>query len=191
MRTSRAFRLIIRLFLLLLASSMSLVSFLGGYSALLILGDEDNIDLDIDFEGGILDPDFEIQIEFEINNLGYFDLEDLNIEMKLYLVYDWVNLTAGPQGDGRNITKYVKIYEDDKSFRTIEAGETKKNSITIELEDLEKVDLTELVLYSDKTRDPWIEFKAEEIVIKAKYSLGLISFKVKIEDYKLGELEFV
>ena len=191
MRTSRAFRLIIRLFLLLLASSMSLVSFLGGYSALLILGDEDNIDLDIDFEGGILDPDFEIQIEFEINNLGYFDLEDLNIEMKLYLVYDWVNLTAGPQGDGRNITKYVKIYEDDKSFRTIKAGETKKNSITIELEDLEKVNLTELVLYSDKTRDPWIEFKAEEIVIKAKYSLGLISFKVKIEDYKLGELEFV
>jgi hypothetical protein len=184
MRTSRAFRLIIRLFLLLLASSMSLVSFLGGYSALLILGDEDNIDLDIDFEGELLDPDFEIQIEFEINNLGYFDLEDLNIEMKLYLVYDWVNKT----GDGTNVTQYVKIYEDDKSFRTIEAGETKKNSITIELEDLEKVNLTEIVLFSDKFRDPVIEFVAEEIVIKAKYSLGLLSFKVVIEDYELGEL---
>ena len=184
MRTSRAIRLVIRLFLLLLASSMSLVSFLGGYSALLILGDEDNIDLDIDFEGDILDPDFEIQIEFEINNMGYFDLEDLNIEMKLYLVFDWVNLT----GDGTNVTQYVKIYEDDKSFRTIEAGEKKKNSITIDTEDLEKVNLTEIAIYSDKTRDPVIEFEADEIIIKAKYSLGLISFKVVIEDYKLGEL---
>jgi hypothetical protein len=169
---------------------MSLVSFLGGYSALLILGNEDNIDLDIDFEGDpFTDPlNFEIDIEFEIYNMGYFDLEDLNIEMKLYLVYDWVNLTAGPQGDGRNITRYVKIYEDDKSFKTIKAGEKKKNSITIDTEDLLKINLTEILIYSDKTRDPVIEFEADEIIIKAKYSLGLISFKVKIEDYELGEL---
>ena len=187
MRTSRAFRLIIRFFLLLLASSMSLVSFLGGYSALLILGNEDNINLDIDFEGDpFLDPtNFEIDIEFEIYNMGYFDLEDLNIEIRLNLVYDYVNLT----GDGRNITQYVKIYEDDKSFRTIEAGQKKKNSITIEPDDLLKVNFTEIALYSDKTRDPVIEFVAGEIVITAKYSLGLLSFKVKIEDYSLGELE--
>ena len=190
MRTSRAIRLIMRFFLLLLASSMSLVSFLGGYSALLILGNEDNIDLDIDFEGDpFTDPlNFEIDIEFEIYNMGYFDLEDLNIEMKLYLVYDWVNLTAGPQGDGRNITRYVKIYEDDKSFKTIEAGEKKKNSITIDTEDLLKINLTEIKDNADRTRDPVIEFEADEIIIKAKYSLGLISFKVEIEDYKLGEL---
>jgi len=95
MRTSRLFRLIIRVFLLLLASSMSLVSFLGGYSALLILGDEDNIDLDINFEGDpFLDPNnFEIDIEFEINNLGYFDLEDLEIELRLYLIYGRLNQT--------------------------------------------------------------------------------------------------
>ena len=184
MRTSRAIRLIMRFFLLLLASSMSLVSFLGGYSALLILGDEDNIDLDIDFEGDILDPDFEIKIEFEIYNMGYFDLEDLNIEMKLYLVYDWVNKT----GDGTNVTQFVKIYEDDKSFKTIEAGEKKKNSITIDTEDLLKINLTEIAIFADRTKDPVIEFEADEIIIKAKYSLGLISFKVKIEDYKLGEL---
>jgi len=184
MRTSRAIRLVIRFFLLLLASSMSLVSFLGGYSALLILGDEDNIDLDIDFHGAILDPDFEIKIEFEINNMGYFDLEDLNIEMTLYLVYDWVNKT----GDGTNVTQYVKIYEDDKSFKTIEAGVKKKNSITLAYDDFWHINLTEIVIFSDKTRDPVIEFEAEEIIIKAKYSLGLISFKVVIEDYKLGDL---
>ena len=187
MRTSRAFRLIIRFFLLLLASSMSLVSFLGGYSALLILGDEDNIDLDINFEGDpFLDAtSFEIDIEFEIYNEGYFDLEDLNVEMRLHLVYDYVNFT----GDGRNVTQNVKIYEDEESFSTIEAGHKKKKSITIEPDDLLKVNFTEIALYSDKTRDPVIEFIAGEIVITAKYSLGLISFKVKIEDYSLGELE--
>ena len=53
MRYSRLVRLIARLFLLILASTMSLVSFLGGYSALLILSDEDNIDLDVTFEGDL------------------------------------------------------------------------------------------------------------------------------------------
>ncbi len=187
MRTSRLFRLIIRSFLLLLASSMSLVSFLGGYSALLILGDEDNIDLDIDIEG---DPfnnteDFEIKIEFEINNLGYFDLEDLKIELKLYMIYDWINKT----GDGRNVTTAVKLYDDDKSFKTIKSGTTKKNSIKIGPEDLLGVNFTEIMLNADQTRDPVIEFEADEVKISAKYSLGLISFKVKIEDYDLGDFE--
>ena len=183
MRTSRIFRLIIRFFLLLLASSMSLVSFLGGYSALLILGDEDNIDLDIEFDEDILDPDFEIKIEFEINNQGYFDLEDLNIELLLYLKYDYVNYT----GDGRNVTISVKLYEDDKSFKTIEAGEKKKASITFEPDP--KINFTQIAKNADQTRDPVFEFEAEEIVITAKYSLGLISFKVKIEDYDLGGFE--
>ncbi len=166
---------------------MSLVSFLGGYSALLILGDEDNIDLDIDFEG---DPvlnatDFEINIEFEIYNKGYFDLEDLKIEMRLNIVYDYVNYT----GDGRNVTRNIKIYEDEESFSTIEAGHKEKKSITIEPDDLLKFNFTEILPHIDQTRDPPIEFVAGEIVITAKYSLGLISFKVKIEDYSLGELE--
>lgn len=187
MRTSRLFRLIIRSFLLLLASSMSLVSFLGGYSALLILSDEDNIDLDIDIEG---DPfnntnDFEIKIEFEINNLGYFDLEDLKIELKLYMIYDWINKT----GDGRNVTWAVELYDDDKSFKTIKSGSTKKNSIKIGPEDLLGVNFTEIMLNADQTRDPVIEFEADEVKISAKYSLGLISFKVKIEDYDLGDFE--
>ena len=187
MRTSRLFRLIIRSFLLLLASSMSLVSFLGGYSALLILSDEDNIDLDIDIEG---DPfnntnDFEIKIEFEINNLGYFDLEDLKIELKLYMIYDWINKT----GDGRNVTWAVELYDDDKSFKTIKSGSTKKNSIKIGPEDLLGVNFTEIMLNADQTRDPVIEFEADEVNISAKYSLGLISFKVKIEDYDLGDFE--
>ena len=124
MRTSRLIRLVIRFFLLLLASSMSIVSFLGGYSALLILGDEDNIDLDIDFVGNpFVDPNnFEIDIEFEIYNLGYFDLEDIEIELRLYLIYGRLNQTNAE----KNTTQSIKIYDDEKSFKTIEAGQKKK-----------------------------------------------------------------
>ena len=45
MRPERIFRLVVRIFLFVLASSMSLVSFLGGYSAALILTNEENIQI--------------------------------------------------------------------------------------------------------------------------------------------------
>lgn len=187
MRTSRIFRLILRVFLLLLASSMSSVSFLGGYSALLILGDEDNIDLDINFEGDpFLDPNnFEIEIEFEINNLGYFDLEDIELELRLYLIYERLNQTNAEI----NTTQSIKIYDDEKSFKTIEAGQKKKITITIEPDDLKSVNFIDINNTFNPFRDPIMEFEAAEIVIRAKYSLGLLSFKVKIEDYNLGEFE--
>ena len=130
MRPERIFRLIVRLFLFILASSMSLVSFLGGYSAALILTNEDNIDIDVAYDGNPFDgdpTDFEIDIEFEINNLGYFDLEDLEVEMLLILRYDRV--TAGG-----NVSTDIKLYEDDKSFATIPAGEKKKFKISIDYE---------------------------------------------------------
>jgi len=81
------------------------------------------------------------------------------------------------------------VFDDEKSFSKIEAGEKKKKSITIEADDLKSINFTEIKLNADKTRDPAIEFEVVEAVIKAKYSLGLISFKVKIEDYDLGGLE--
>ena len=74
MRYSRIVRLILRFFLLILASTMSLVSFLGGYSAFLILSDEDNIDVDFSYEGDLFDPtdpNFEFKIEVNFNNKGY------------------------------------------------------------------------------------------------------------------------
>lgn len=187
MRSERIFRLIVRMFLFILASSMSLVSFLGGYSAALIFTNEENIQIDVDYEGNpFLNPtDFEIDIEFEINNLGYFDLEDLEIELKLNLVYDWKNKT----GNGVNVTTEVNIYEDEKSFATIPAGERKKFKISIDYEDLKYINFTFIALNADLTRDPVFDFIAEELKISAKYSLGLISFEAEIEDMDLGGFE--
>jgi len=168
---------------------MSLVSFLGGYSAALILTNEENIQIDVDYEGDpFLNPlDFEIDIEFEINNVGYFDLEDLEIDLVLTLVYDWKNKT----GNGINVSTEVTLYEGDKKFATIPAGERKKFKISIDYEDIEltAIDFYNISQNADLTRDPVFDFVAEELKISAKYSLGLISFKAEIEDMDLGGFE--
>jgi len=184
MRPERIFRLIVRIFLFILASSMSLVSFLGGYSAALILTNEENIQIDVDYEGDpFLNPtDFEIDIEFEINNLGYFDLEDLKIELKLHLKYDRV--TAGG-----NVSTEIKLYEGEKKFSTVEAGDKRKFKLGIEYDDLETINFTDIAQNADLFRDPVFDFVAAELVISAKYSLGLISFKAEIEDMDLGGFE--
>lgn len=185
MRAERLFRLIVRLFLLILASSMSLVSFLGGYSAAMILTNEENIDIDVDYEGDPfdLDPtDFVINIEFEINNVGYFDLEDLKVEVTLSLRYDKIGILS-------NETEEQKLYEGDKKFRTVEAGEKRKFKIKIEYDDLESINFTDLFTQMDLTRDPVFTFEADKLEISAKYSLGLISFKAEIENLDLGGFE--
>ena len=186
MRYSRIARVIMRIFLLILASSMSFISFLGGYSALLILGDEDNIDLDVGFDGDLFAQraNFKINIEFTVYNEGYFDLEDLEIELKLEMIFynrSWGSVAAFPV--------YIIIYDDHKSFDTIQAGTEEKNEITIDLEDLLKnvPDIDLLLLNADPDKD--IAFEAQDIKIKAKYSLGLIAFKIKIDNIDLGDYE--
>jgi hypothetical protein len=167
---------------------MSLVSFLGGYSAALILTNEENIDIDVSYDGNPFDgdpTDFEIDIEFEINNQGYFDLEDLEVELKLLLIYDWANKS----GDDLNVTTEVKLYEGDKSFATVPAGEKKKFKLGIDYDDLEPINFSVILKQMDKFRDPVFDFEAEELEISAKYSLGLISFKAEIEDMDLGGFE--
>ncbi|MFX1337321.1 MAG: hypothetical protein ACFFDK_01785 [Promethearchaeota archaeon] len=184
MRPERIFRLIVRIFLFVLASSMSFVSFLGGYSAALILTNEKNINIDVGYEGNpFLDPNtFEINVEFEINNLGYFDLEDLKVELILNLVYDRVTASG-------NVSTGVKLYEDKKSFATIPAGESKKFKISIDKDDIEYINFTDIALNADLTRDPVFDFEAKELNISAKYSMGLISFEAHIEDMDLGGFE--
>lgn len=189
MRPERIFRLVVRIFLFILASSMSLVSFLGGYSAAMILTNEKNIDIDVEYEGNPFDPasTFQIDIEFTINNLGYFDLEDLEIELKLDIRFDWVNKTVA----GKNDTIDITIFKGEKSFRTTPAGEDKTHKINIKEDDLEVVNFTEIFINADKYRDPIFDFVANELIIRAKYTSGLISFEANIEDFKIGGFEEV
>jgi len=60
--------------------------------------------------------------------------------------------------------------------------------MTIDDEDMElnAVEFYNISQRLDSTRDPIFSFKAEELKISAKYSLGLISFKAEIENMDLG-----
>ncbi|MFX0071392.1 MAG: hypothetical protein ACFFAO_09915 [Candidatus Hermodarchaeota archaeon] len=187
MRPSRIFRLVVRIFLLLLASSMSLVSFLGGYSAVLILTNEDNIDIDLDTTGEIspFANNFSLELKIEFHNQGYYDLEDLELELELNIVYLWINKT----GNNDNVTTTETLFDYDKDLGTTLAGDVLKKKIEIEYEDLE-VNMMALATRID-LNNPRIDFEAEEIKIKAKYSLGLLKFKVVLEDFDLGEYEEV
>ena len=172
---------------MILASTMSLVSFLGGYSAVLILTNEDNIDVDVSVRGNLFnassDP-FKLDVNFKINNQGYFDLEDLEVELELKMEYVLKNTTIG----GPNLTTSVLLYEGDKDFGTIESGELFKGHISIEVDDLATaINFTDILYKMDSTKTP--DFVASELKISAKYSLGLISFKIKIEDFDLGDYE--
>jgi hypothetical protein len=167
---------------------MSLVSFLGGYSAVLILTNEDNIDIDLDTTGEIsaTATNFTIEIDIEFHNQGYYDLEDLEIELELNIVYEWFNKT----GNNDNVSTSETLFEYDKKLGTTKAGEVLEKEIEIEWEDLE-TNITAIALRLDPFKKPVIEFEAEEIKIKAKYSLGLLKFKVVLEDFDLGEYEEV
>lgn len=181
MRYSRIARLIMRFFLLMLASTMSIVSFLGGYSAVLILSDEDNIDLDYDMRGNFFDVNdttFKFEVDFKFKNVGYFDLEDLEIELELYARYYQLGVSD---------RKEVLVYETEEDLGTVENGQTLRDAIKIERGDI-KANVTDIFINLDISKDPWLEFIARDIVIKGKYSLNLIEFKIEIKKYKVGEI---
>ena len=134
MRPSRIFRLIIRMFLLLLTVSMSLVSFLGGLSAVLILGVDENGDNNIQVPSGTVATSLNISapetmtidIPFKIKNAGYFDLTDLELWVKLKMTYSHWDY-GGPNV---NVTRTALIFNKTASFDIIVAGATLETNFT-------------------------------------------------------------
>ena len=181
MKHSTLAKLSIQALILLIASMLSYVAFIGGYSALIILEEEDNIDLEAKFAGDIMvDPGlFEIEIDFTINNEGYSDLDDLTIEMELLMIY-----YTDINNDGLREPVEVTIFDDDKSFDAIKAGEEETRSIKIEYNDIDDVNWNDILSNALPAYD--ILFTAESIIISAKYSYGLLSFNVELEDTELG-----
>ena len=189
MRASRLFRLIARLLLLILASTMSLVSFLGGYSAVLILSDEDNIDFDYSYKGLILDINdttLEFRVEFKFKNVGYFDLEDLELELEVYVRYYHEDYLPG-----KSVRREIKAYEGEEDFGDCESGQTLRDNFKIQRSDI-LCDIKDIRNNYDENppgNEPIVEIIAKDIIITGKYSLNLIKFRVEIDKYKVTELE--
>ena len=190
MRYSRIARIIMRFFLLILASTMSIVSFLGGYSALVILSDEDNIDLDYDYDGNFFDEDdtsLRFKIDFKFRNVGYFDLEDLEIEFKVIVRYYHVNYTTPGVSDRRDIL----VYEAEEDFGDVESGLTLRDNIKIERNVVigNVTDIYKNVDLNPPGDEPIAEFIAKDIIITGKYSLSLIEFRVEIDSYSIKSFD--
>jgi len=191
MRPSRVFRWIIRILILVLTLSVTAVSFLGGYSAIMILSNQDNIGIDTDnadfnldynVTTGVID-NINFTLPFNITNAGFFDLEDLKLELQIGLQYYHVNLT----GTGENISQTVKIFDKISSFPTIKKGKTLYGNFTgvysdfapflVSIPDIADIDLT---------RVPIFNFYAN-FTISLTYSLGLHSITLGINNVTVGE----
>lgn len=98
MRAARVFRWAVRIFILFLTGSMTVVSVLGGFSAFQILSNPANVQiahtpLTFEFDPSNTDKT-NVSVPFYINNDGYYGLNDLNIEINITMVYNSTNEEA-------------------------------------------------------------------------------------------------
>jgi len=176
-----------------LTLSVTAVSFLGGFSAIMILSNPDNIGFDTDniefnFDANWTTPieinNINFTLPFNFTNAGYFDLEDLKVSFQIGLLYWHVNLT----GDGLNKTNFVKIYDNSTSFPTIKKGKTYYGNYTGTKSDFGNFlgnfpDYDEI----DVIKDPDFELYAN-FTLSLTYSLGLHSIRLGI--YNISIYEF-
>ena len=187
MRPSRVFRWIVRLFLLVLTLSMTIVSTLGALSAVLILEDPNNIQV----PSGPIESNFDItdlssmylRVPFNITNAGYYDLTNLNIEFQISMVYDHVNLTL----PGVNTTTSVLIFEKSISFPTIIHGTTYNGLFNAASGDgFLPSNFPNATTEIDWTKTPYVAEFYANFSLSASYSLDLISFSVNAFNYSVG-----
>lgn len=195
MRPSRIFRLTVRMILLVLTLSMSIVSTLGGYSAILILDTSqgNNIEVpdgDMDYYLNIsTDEEREknyFEFPYKINNVGYFDLTDMELDLTIYFEYE-----SNRTGDKEKLT----LAEKTEKFDDTPAGSKLKDEFKLKADDFEDIDYaeieSEITIDLAKLNDTIIWYTAD-IEFSARYSLELLEFRIELYDvsvYKqdLGE----
>ena len=181
MRPSRIFRWIVRIFLGLLTLSMTIVSLLGGYSAFMILGDPNNIKIPsgpISANFNITDPSgMSIIIPFNLTNAGYFDLTNLQINIKIDLTFG--NLSLGA-------TSKVNIFDHTQTFPPIIRGQTYSGLFNGTGTNFIEENFPNVTTEVDLARVPVFEFHGN-FTISAYYSLDLLAFAIGINNVTLGE----
>jgi hypothetical protein len=175
MRPSRVFRLIVRVFLLVFTLSLSVVSILGGWSAVTILNPGSN-DINIP-DGDILtnldigNSSIEIIVPFNISNGGVYDLSNIFIRFQ-------VGMTFGNTSTLNNDTTTVQIFDTAQSYVSVLPGQTLKANYT----GTGSLPLSEV----DRYRSPnALEFHAN-LTFSASYSLNLYTFTVNIIKFSVG-----
>ncbi|MHA2005674.1 MAG: hypothetical protein ACXABO_02550 [Promethearchaeota archaeon] len=188
MRASRVFRLIVRIFILLLTFSITVVAALGAMSAVLILSNPDNIGIDTDDADFNIDYDLaglhnaNFTLPFNVTNAGYFDLENLELEIDIAMNYSEVDYPT----PGVNGTKTVAIFHKSLNFGTIPQGVTRDFIFTGLFSDFivgNFPNITDIDIFQPP---PLFEFYAN-FTISLDYSLGMHSISVSVTNLQIGE----
>lgn len=192
MRPSRVFRLIFRIFILILTLSVTIVSLLGGISAVLILQDfDENVNINID------DADFDLDINttsgqvnniaftlpFNITNAGYFDLEKLRLSLQIAINYSHIDYPS----PGLNETRKVIIYDNFQIFGNIPRGQTRNDAFSGDFSDFLSDNFPDLDTEVDFYSEPPIMSFYANLTISLDYSIGLHSLRFGVKDLHIGD----
>ncbi len=194
MRPSRVFRLLFRIFILLLTLSVTLVSILGGLSAFIILDPYSN-NIGVDYTDASFDVNFNnltgeltafnFSLPFNITNAGYFDLEDLKIEIDLGMRYEHINYTI----PGQNDTIFIKFFEKHLDFGTVTKGNKGLFNFTGDLSNIISFPNAQTDINWYRTPPPDIEFFAN-FTVGLTYSLGLHSLAFNMHNISIGDYSY-
>lgn len=190
MRPSRVFRLIFRIFISLLTLSVTIVSILGGLSAVLILSNPENIgvdpgNVDINFNYPPLDINF--TLPFNITNAGFFDLENLELKIDLAMNFTHVDYPI----IGVNTTREIPVFTNCSNFGTIPKGVTRNFNFTGLFSDFYFPPLFNFTTDIDWLRDsPADVLFYANFTVSLDYSIGLHSLTIGFIDIYVGEFSF-
>ena len=188
-RVSRVFRIIFQVFIALLTLSITVVSFLGGLSAVEILSDPANIGIDtnnaelnLDYDlGGFHEGNF--TLPFNITNAGYFDLENLQFQVSISLNYSHLDYPA----PGLNETRNVIVFESTENFGTIPKGQTGNFDYTGVTSDFIAGNFPDPLDVNYLRGPPVFEFYAN-FTISLLYSNGMHALSIRVINLLIGEL---
>ncbi|KKK45637.1 hypothetical protein LCGC14_0566590 [marine sediment metagenome] len=191
MRPSRVFRLIFRIFILLLTISMTVVTLLGGWSAILILSNPNNIQVDpgsaefnfdVNFTSGYVE-NVNFSLPVNITNAGYFDMENLGLNVQISINYSHIDW-GGP---GVNVTRSVTILDfQNMTIGDILKGTTGNLVFFVDNSSFIHGDFPNLATEINWFRSPSaVEFYAN-FTISLDYSLGMHSLAITAVNLIVG-----
>ncbi len=174
-RYSRLFRWVVRAFLLVFTLSLSVVSLLGGWSAVTILNPSSN---DINIPDGPIITNFdignssmEIIVPFNISNGGVYALSRISLRFQ-------VGMTFGNTSTLLNDTTTVQIFDTLQPYGSVLPGKTLKANYS----GTGSLPLSEVDIYRSPNA---LEFYAN-LTFSASYSLNLYTFTVSIIKFSVG-----
>jgi hypothetical protein len=187
MRPSRIFRLIVRIFIVLLTLSVTVVAMLGGMSAFMILGNPDNIgidpsEMDINFNPSPLNINF--TIPFNLTNAGYFNLENLEVKVDLAMNYSQVDYPVM----GVNESRVIKIFNKTYNFGDIPKATTGHVNLTGIFSEFNFPPSLNFTNNVDWTVGPPAIIFFANITISLDYSIGLQSLTIGLLNLRVYEV---